>query len=162
MIGIERAPLQRFIELRDEYAAITTDDPASRFGEVQERYRQALVDVGWTVPEGECPLPLRCPARRYCTQFLEGGQIEPCGWFAQPQALGRRATGAGSGRDAASMREPAPVCRPGKPVHALRRYPDGVAVCLTCREVVEFPGREGEPPSQTWARWKDAWRAAHG
>jgi hypothetical protein len=53
------------------------------------------------------------------------------------------------------------VCRPGQPVHDLTRYPDGVAVCTVCKKVVEFPGREGEPPSGTWARWKEAVRMAH-
>ena len=51
-------------------------------------------------------------------------------------------------------------CRPGKPLHELVYYPSGVSVCSQCRVVVEFPGRPGEAPSETWARWRDAVRAA--
>lgn len=75
-----RRPMAEFEQIRDEYAAITDNDDPSRFNEVQERLRRALAEAGWTWPEAECWLPMRCPGRGYCTQFLEGGQTEPCGW----------------------------------------------------------------------------------
>jgi hypothetical protein len=81
-VSVERAPLALFEAIRDEYAAITDDDDLSRYDEVQARLREALAAVGWVPPEA-CWLPLRCPRRGYCTQFLEGGCVEPCGWWPE-------------------------------------------------------------------------------
>jgi len=62
-------------EIRDEYAETTV---APLLGELQERLRRTLAEQGWTVPTSECLLPMRCPARGYCTLFLEGSQTDPC------------------------------------------------------------------------------------
>jgi hypothetical protein len=85
MADHELAPLQPFLLLRDEYHAISESDDPARFGEVQDGLRGALAAVGWEWPEDECWLPMRCPDRGYCTQFLEGAQDEPCGWWPTRQ-----------------------------------------------------------------------------
>ena len=64
------------LALQVEYAQAETPP---RMGEIQEHYRKALAALGWRVPHGECMLPMRCPARGYCTLFLEGSQMETCG-----------------------------------------------------------------------------------